>query len=129
MKKLLKVTGILILSSILASCGGRAPNPVMIHQYGDEQKSCKALEHEIRFIEQEIRRMIPQTKKTAKNVGLGVAGYFLLVPLFFMDFSDAEKIEIDALRQRYNHLVILAEDKGCGLKREQIPEFQTSKTR
>jgi len=41
-----------------------------------------------------------------------------------MDFSEAEQIEINALRQRYNHLVILAEEKRCAFEKEQIPDFQ-----
>ena len=55
--------------------------------------------------------LIPASDKTAKNVALGIAGCFLLVPWFFMDFSQAEQTEINALRQRHNHLVILAGEK------------------
>lgn len=109
---------------MLAGCAGRAANPVMVHQYGDERKSCKALEREIQFIESEIQRLIPQTEKTGKNVALGVAGAFFIVPWFFMDLSKAEQVEVDAYRQRYNHLVILAEEKNCGWEREQIPDFR-----
>lgn len=58
---------ILILTAALtiaAGCGGRAANPVMVHQYGDEQKSCQALEQEMAFIESEIQRLVPKTDKT-----------------------------------------------------------------
>ena len=124
MNKQLKTIGVLILSGILiVSCAGRKPNPVMVRQYGDDRKSCAALEREIAFIEEEITRLMPKTQKTGKNVALGITGFFLIVPLFFMDFSEAEQMEIDALRQRHNHLVILAEDKGCGFEKEQIPDF------
>ena len=51
--------------------------------------------------------LIPASDKTAKNVALGIAGWFLLVPWFFMDFSQAEQTEINALRQRHNHLLFL----------------------
>ncbi|MCC7412738.1 MAG: hypothetical protein IT495_14085 [Gammaproteobacteria bacterium] len=107
----------------LLGCAGRASNPVMIQQYGDDDRSCQALEQEMRFIQGEIQRLIPQTDKTGKNVALGVTGFFLLVPLFFMDLSKAEQIEIDAFRQRYNHLLIIASDKQCGLEGAQIPAF------
>ena len=33
--------------------------------------------------------------------------------LFFMDFSDAEKIEVEALQARYNHLARLHNEKSC----------------
>jgi len=111
---------------ITVGCAGRAANPVMVHQYGDDQKSCKALKHELMFIEGEITRLMPQTEKTKKNVALGVAGALLIVPWFFMDMSKAEQIEVDAFRRRYNHLVILAEEKNCGLEKQEIPEFTSS---
>ena len=43
-----------------------------------------------------------------------------------MDLSKAEQMEVDAYRQRYNRLLILSEEKGCGITAEPIPEFQTS---
>lgn len=120
-----KKIGIFILIiTVIAGCAGRPANPVMIHQYGDDRKSCNALERELVFIEGEIQRLIPESQKTGKNVALGVAGAFLIVPWFFMDLSKAEQIEINALRQRYNHLVIIADEKQCGLKAKEIPEFE-----
>jgi hypothetical protein len=35
-------------------CAGRAANPVMVHQFGDANKSCKALEQEFLYLEQEM---------------------------------------------------------------------------
>ena len=40
-----------------------------------------------------------------------------------MDLSTAEQVEVNALRQRYNHLVILSVDKNCGFDKEEIPDF------
>jgi hypothetical protein len=108
------------------ACAGRAANPVMVHQYGDEKKSCQALEREMAFIQGEIQRLIPQTEKTGKNVALGVTGFFFLVPLLFMDLSQAEQMEVDAYRQRYNHLLIIASDKQCGFDKKEIPDFRKS---
>jgi len=107
----------------LISCGGRSANPIMVKQYGDEGKSCKTLEIEMSQTQQEIQRLMPESKKTGKNVALGVAGIFLIVPFFFMDMGHAEKAEIDAFRQRYNHLLVIAAEKECGIEGEQIPEF------
>lgn len=114
----------LVITTHLIGCAGRAANPVMIQQYGDDKKSCQALEREMIFIQGEIQRLIPQTKKTGKNVALGVTGFFLIVPLFFMDLSKAEQIEVDAYRRRYNHLLIIAGDKQCGIEEQPIPEFK-----
>ena len=114
---------LLFAAIVVAGCGGRAANPVMVHQYGDERKSCKAIERELQFIEEEITRLVPKTDKTGKNVALGITGWFFIVPWFFMDLSQAEQIEVNAYRQRYNHLVVLAADKNCGMERQQIPDF------
>ena len=113
----------IVISTLVIGCAGRAANPVMIQQYGDDRRTCQALEREMVFIQDEIQRLIPQTEKTGKNVALGVTGFFFIVPLFFMDLSQAEQIEVDAYRQRYNHLLIIAGDKQCGIKWQPIPEF------
>ncbi|HYL89771.1 MAG TPA: hypothetical protein VEU32_13515 [Burkholderiales bacterium] len=57
---------------------------------------------------------IPEADKTGQNVALGVAGVFLIVPWFFMDLSKADQVELEALRRRYNTLVIMASEKQCG---------------
>lgn len=41
-----------------------------------------------------------------------------------MDLSQAEQIVVNAYRQRYNHLLIIAGDKECDIDREQIPDFE-----
>lgn len=117
-----KTVSIIITVAFITGCAGRAANPVTVNQYGDNGKSCKAIESEIRFIDSEVARLVPATEKTGKNVALGVAGAFFLVPWFFMDFSQAEQMEINALRQRYNHLSILAGEKNCELQQSQSQE-------
>lgn len=119
-----KLSKVVLLMITVAGCAGRAANPVMVNQYGDEGRSCEALEKEILFTEEEIKRLMPETDKTGKNVALGVAGAVLIVPWFFMDLSKAEQIEVDAFRRRHNRLIIIAEDKKCGLNRQQIPDFE-----
>ena len=105
-------------------CAGRTPNPVQTYQYGDEKRSCAGLRAELSNLEADIQRKLPDSEKTGSNVALGVAGAFLLVPWFFMDFSKADQVEIEALRRRYNSLVIIAADKSCGFENKPIPEFQ-----
>ncbi len=112
---------------VVSGCAGRAANPVMVAQYGDDRKSCEALQMAMSQTQQEISRLIPDTEKTGSNVALGVAGLFLIVPLFFMDFSESEKIEVNAYRQRYNHLALIATDKKCGDDIAQIPGFEKPK--
>lgn len=110
-QSIVKPSAILVL--LLAGCAGRPANPVMVDQVGDNKKSCASIETEMRFIETELKRLVPETDKTGKNVGLGIAGAIFIVPLFFMDLGESEKIEVNAYRQRYNRLNLLGIDKNC----------------
>ena len=112
------------LSAPLAACGGRDAMPVMVAQYGDSKKTCDSLEFEMTTIQSEIQRLMPNRDKTGKNVALGVAGYFLLVPWFFMDFKNAEAQEYEAFRQRYNHLATIAIDKRCDVSPQEYMSIQ-----
>jgi hypothetical protein len=73
------------------------------------------------YLDKDILERFPDASKTGSNTGLGVAGVFLIVPWFFMDFSDADEIEVSALIERYNHLLITAQGKSCDTKRERLP--------
>ncbi len=108
-----KLTASILIISFLTACAGRPANPVMVDQVGDNKKSCATLEAEMKGVQSEIQRLLPESDKSGKNIGLGVAGAFLLIPLFFMDLTESEKIEINAYRQRYNRLQILATEKKC----------------
>ena len=109
--------------AITGGCAGRTPNPVPAYQYGDEKKSCERLAAEISQTEADIAAKLPKSDKTGSNVALGVAGAFLLVPWFFMDFSEADKVEVEALRRRYNNLVNISADKECALSYDVLPPF------
>ena len=98
----------------MTACAGRPANPIAVAQIGDENRSCSALIAEMSQIDANIAAKLPETQKTGKNVALGVAGLFLLVPWFFMDFTESEQIEIEAMRNRYTRLSSIAGDKGCG---------------
>lgn len=118
------VCSITLAALILTGCAGRPANPVMVYQHGDEGRSCDALERELDLIGEDILALMPQTDKADKNTQLGVAGIFLLVPLFFMDISKAEQVEVNALTKRYNHLLGIAAEKHCGFDLQPIPDFQ-----
>ena len=76
------------------------------------------------YLDKDILERFPDASKTGSNAGLGVAGAFLLVPWFFMDFSKADEIEVSALIERDNHLLIIAQDKSCDTKRERLPTLK-----
>ena len=113
MSKKILATVLISLISLLG-CAGRAANPVLQDQVGDNQKSCDTLQVEMAGIQSQIQKLVPETDKTGKNVGLGIGGIFLLgIPWFFMDLSDAEKAEINAYNMRYNKLMTISTQKKC----------------
>ena len=116
-------------SVVMSGCAGRAGNPIMTSQPGDDQKSCSRLSAEMTEIEGEINKRLPKENRTSQNVALGVAGAFLIVPWFFMNFSDAEKIEINAYRTRYNHLTRIYNENRCGSLKKEILPFEKQKAK
>jgi hypothetical protein len=119
-----RVFALAITFTLISACAGRPANPVMVYQHDDEAMSCDVLERELQLIENQILALMPKTDKANKNTTLGVTGIFLIVPLFFMDLSKAEQIEVNALTKRYNHLLEISMKKNCGLNRQVLPEFK-----
>ncbi len=112
MKK--KIITLLACGLLLSACAGRTPNPVPLHQPGDESLTCNALKLELMNNQTKITNLIPQQNKMVKNIALGVAGAFIIAPWFFMDFSDAERVEIQSYQLRDNWLRTLYAKKNCG---------------
>lgn len=111
----IKAIAMICVAGILAGCAGRAANPVAVNQLGDETKSCQALKSELKSIENNVQRLVPESNKTGRNVALGVAGLVVWPAWLFMDLSTAEKEEINAYRSRYDRLVSIAEAKQCSM--------------
>ncbi len=87
------------------SCLGSAPNPVLRYTPGDEKRSCTSLKAEIASNEVELIQLASdKTSTVTTNVVLGVTGFLLIVPWFFMDLKGKEAGEIDALRHRNRNL-------------------------
>lgn len=119
--KLINYVVLVAFCTAIAGCAGHDPDPVMVSQYGDDGMSCKELELSMSDAQGEMQRLVGQTDKTGQNVALGIAGAFILIPWFFMDFKNGEKQEYESWRQRYNHLAIIASEKHCGIKKVHIP--------
>lgn len=101
-------------AAVLSACVHTTPNPIPVAQAGDDMMSCMSIENEMADMQaQQAASDSKGTGQVAKNVGLGVAGAFLLVPLFFMDTSDAHSVEARAAQARYKRLNALYMDKGC----------------
>ena len=106
------------------SCAGRADHPVQVAQSGDVKKACKSIHKETEQIKRNVKRMIPAVKKAdKKRTLLALSGGFLIVPWFFLDLSDADKIEANAQRARYNYLADIAKKRNCRFKVPKLKKF------
>ena len=115
---------IIVVLFFVQGCAGRAANPVNVAQSGDVKKACKLLRKEAKQIRQNIKKMIPAVKKAdKKRTLLMVSGGLLIIPWFFLDLSDADKIETNAKRARHNYLVDVAKKRNCRFKVSKLKRF------
>ena len=115
---------IVVVLFFVQGCAGRAANPIQVAQSGDVKKACKLLREETKQIRQNIKKMIPAVKKAdKKRTLLMLSGGLLIVPWFFLDLSDADKIETNAKRARHNYLVDVAKKRNCRFKVSKLKKF------
>jgi hypothetical protein len=121
---------VLIAAVFNAGCAGRQANPIAAYLPGDENRSCPALKAEVAQLQVDMQRLLAKTDKGLTNALWATAGVFFIVPFFFMDFKDAEKIEFDAMRKRHNRLLVYAAEKDCDfgeVTAERIPSIKERK--
>jgi hypothetical protein len=106
--------GALLLAAV-ASCAGRAPQPVAVVQMQDRYANCTAIWAEVNANNQRISELgSEQGAKLTQNVVAGVAGLVIPILWFGMDFRGAAGKEVDALNSRQQYLATLAEQRNCG---------------
>lgn len=100
---------------LLAGCAGRTASPVQIQRVNDQSLTPEAIQIEIDEIDQEITaKQKKQSEILGTNIILGITGFFVIVPWFFMNLKDAEGTEIEALKQREKWLLTLMQNKTSG---------------
>ncbi len=88
--------------------------PIQVYRPGDEKMRCEEIHAEQALIDLDIAAKKTKRGNTmATNIVLGITGFFVIFPWFFMDFKDAEGTEIEALEQRQDRLGLLAVEQGC----------------
>jgi hypothetical protein len=98
----------------LASCAGRAPQPVAVVQPQDRYMDCTAIDAEVRANNKTIQELgSEEGEKVAQNVAAGVVGLFIWPVWFGMDFQGAAGKEETALQSRQEYLTSLALRRGC----------------
>jgi hypothetical protein len=92
---------------------------------GDENLSCTGLSIEMQKAQVEMDRLGPKRDKFGHNAICFIGGLIIIVPFFFMDFKNAEKIEYDAYQRRFDRLMTLATEKNCDLESGPVIELET----
>ncbi|WP_156171554.1 hypothetical protein [Yersinia massiliensis] len=109
-----KILSISILSLLISGCVHTTPMPVETSQPGDSIMTCQSIVSEMELMSNTVKEKDSELNgQIAKNSALGVTGAFLIVPLFFMDTSDAKTVEGKAAKDRFNKLKQLYSDKEC----------------
>jgi hypothetical protein len=106
--------GVLALA-MLGGCAGRDAAPVTVAQTGDQSLSCQQIAAEQQNNATRINALIEEDENAHNsNIAIGVVGALLFWPaLFAIDATDAQEVEIQALKDRTNHLNNLALQKHC----------------
>jgi hypothetical protein len=118
----MRVLGIVALGVALAGCAGRAPAPVAVVQPTDRYMDCTAILAEVSANNERVKQLAADKGlKTTQNVAAGVAGIFIPVLWFGMDFQGTADTEITALQSRQQYLSMMADQKHCGSEPEPLP--------
>ncbi|MEZ3498248.1 hypothetical protein [Pantoea sp. KPR_PJ] len=109
-----KLVALAVACTLLTGCLHTTPMPVQISQPGDEIMSCQSVISEMENMNNKVKESdSARSGQVATNSVLGVTGIFLLVPLFFIDTSDAHTVEGTAAKTRLQKLRQIYSDKGC----------------
>jgi hypothetical protein len=73
-------------------------------------------------LQADMQRILPETNKLGYNAVCVAGGIFLIFPFFFMDLKNADKVEWEAMRVRYNRLLVYAVEKNCDFGGASTPD-------
>ncbi|MCI0599871.1 MAG: hypothetical protein L0Y50_05370 [Beijerinckiaceae bacterium] len=100
---------LLVFAIALGACAGRAPQPVAVVQPQDSYTDCPAIRAEIEANNRRASELASEKGvKVVQNVAAGVAGIFVPVLWFGMDWQGTASDEISALQSRQQYLATLA---------------------
>jgi hypothetical protein len=118
----MRILVIAAIGAALAGCAGRAPAPVAVVQPTDRYMDCTAILAEVSANNERVKQLAADKGlKTTQNVAAGVAGIFIPVLWFGMDFQGTADTEITALQSRQQYLSMMADQKRCSAEPEPSP--------
>lgn len=105
---------ILLASAFLVACAGRDPSPVEARQSNDRSLSCSQLASAIQSNDRRVAQLeMEKSDRNSRNVKLGIATAFLLLPVFWLDISNGVEVDLGAQYDRGHHLQTLSDRKNC----------------
>jgi hypothetical protein len=108
---LAKVSAV-VVAGLCAACAGRDPQPIATVQPTDSTATCAMITAEIQANNIKVQELAGEEGlKTGQNVAAGVAGVFIPVLWFAMDFKGAASKEVAALQARQQYLTTLATER------------------
>jgi outer membrane murein-binding lipoprotein Lpp len=111
----MRFLAVAVLCTALAGCAGRTPTPVSVVQPQDQYMDCAAITAEVQANNAKVQQLAADKgMKTTQNVAAGVAGVFIPVLWFGMDFQDTADKETVALQSRQQYLATMASQRRCG---------------
>jgi hypothetical protein len=112
---MMRILAAAVLCTALTGCAGRTPDPVAVVQPQDHYMDCAAIGAEVQANNAKVQQLAADKgMKTTQNVAAGVAGVFIPVLWFGMDFQDTADKETAALQSRQQYLATLAGQRRCG---------------
>lgn len=108
----MRIIALAASAALCAACAGRDPQPVATVQPTDAMATCAMIVAEIEANNIKVRELAGEEGgKVAQNVVAGVAGVFIPVLWFGMDFKGAASKEVTALQARQQYLTTLATER------------------
>jgi uncharacterized protein YcfL len=108
------IAGAVVLAVLVGGCAGRSPQPVPVVQAQDRMMDCQAILAEVQANNDKIAALGRESGgKVAQNVAAGVAGLFIPVLWFAMDFQGTTDKETQALQARQQYLTAMAQQRSC----------------
>lgn len=87
------------IAALVSACAGRSPQPVAVVQPQDQFSDCAAIMAEVEANNRKVQELAEEKGlKTTQNVAAGVAGIFIPVLWFGMDWQGTQDKETAARR-------------------------------
>lgn len=94
--------------TVLGACGGRVADPISVSNSWDSELSCSHLQGEYQNHDKRLVELTGERKdKPMHNVGM------LLSSPLFLDLSQAQKYEAEAIYKRQERLRSIMKNKPC----------------